>query len=251
MTRLAVTIAILMLGAAPAAAQSLPQRPAITVLGVGEVKTQPDVAIMAYSVRGEGATADDAARALVAKQKAIAGAVTGLSSEPVQITNGSVNVRVSRSPSCQNQDYGPGPQLSTGPCAVLGYVARMDVTVRLMPKVAGTAAGLASRLGAEQANIQRFGLRSDAASRRAAVAAAIADAKAQASAIAAASSEQLGEILDVRDQNAYNQSETIVVTGSLLAPPAPPAPPPPVEIAITPEPITTTERITVTFAIQR
>lgn len=244
-------LSILMFGAVPAAAQSLPQRPSITVLGIGEVKTPPDLAMVAYGVRGEGATPDDATRALVVKQKAIASALASLSPEEIQISNGSVNVRASRSSACQSQDYGPGPQLSTGSCAVLGYVARMDVTVRMAPKTAGTATGLASRLGAEQANIQRFGLRSDAVARRAAIAAAITDAKAQAAAIAAASGQQLGDILEVRDQNAFSQSD-IVVTGSMLAaPPPPPAPPPPVEIAISPEPVTSAARITVTFAIQR
>ena len=135
-----------------------------------------------------------------------------------------------------------------GPCAITGYLATMQGSIRtpLVAK-AGTAAGLASRLGARDARVQNFILSDGGAAKRAAVVEAVAEAKRLAGALAAAAGEKLGPILAIRDQN-YNPAEDMTVV-AMSAPAPPPAPRAPVEIQVKPGPIETNAQVYVTFAL--
>jgi uncharacterized protein YggE len=236
--------------AAPATAADVAALPTITVVGVGEVKTDPDIANLAFSVRGEGSSADVATRGLVAKQKAIIDGLGALGSGKMEIRTGEVRLDETRAAGCGDDD--DNPRLSTGKCAVTGYLASISVSVRMdSVKNAGTAVGLAARLGASNAHASDFDiLKHDDAARRAA-AAALADAHNRAEAIASAAGEKLGPVVKVTDEAATTiDSEDIVVTGARV-----PAPvmvmPPPVAVDVRPEPISTTARLTVTYAIAR
>lgn len=137
--------------------QAVPERPRIIVDGYGEVKTAPDVAEISYTVRGEGVTSDDAVRAMTASGAGIEIALRSVDPAADPRT-GDVKVTPTRSDDCKEERYS-SPQLSTGPCATLGYVATQSVTVRTgAVKDAGTMVGLVGRGGAFDAQIGSFGL---------------------------------------------------------------------------------------------
>jgi len=243
-------LCLALLGAGAASAQDAPSPHVIQVMGVGRISTMPDVALIDYWTAGEGKTPDDATAALVAKQKAIIGGVSALLHGTTQITNSNLVVIAVRAPECQNNNGFNQPRFDEGACAVIGYLATIQGTIRTSEvEKAGTAVGLASRLGARDARLQSFGLRDREAAYSAAMESAIADAKRQATAMAKAAGEKLGPILMLRDQN-YRQGEDIVVTGTRVsAPPAPPPPPAPIEIGVNPQPIETNAQVYVSFAI--
>jgi len=226
--------------------------PVIQVVGVATVTTKPDQANLIYWVTGEGKTADEASASLAAKQKAIVGGLTGLLGRDTQLSSGEVSIIETRSPQCD----GPGnnnsrPRLSEGPCAVTGYIASMQGTGRTRAvEKAGTAAGLAARLGARDARVQGFQLADPAEAQRRAMAAAIANARSKADAMAAGAGVRLGDLISLNDQNGGNEIEFRANDiGSRPAPPAPP--PPPVEISLSPRPIETQARVYAQFAIAR
>lgn len=249
MRHAAIGLALLVSGAGAQAADA-PAPPSITVEGIGQVETMPDVATISFSIRGEGAVADAATRNLVAKQQAILGGLATLGDGRMQIRTGEVSLNEARAGDC-NSDDDDKVRLSTGKCAVTGYVAQVSVTVRMgSVKDAGTAVGLAARLGASNARMSGFDLLQPGDAKRRAAAAAIADARTKAEAIAAASGDRLGPIQKVIDSEAMGGiGDEIVVTGTrnnLRR-----LPPPPVAVDIRPEPVKTTARFSVTFAIQR
>lgn len=241
------------LAAPPALAQADGERPAhIQVAGTARVETRPDRANMAYTVTGEGRTADEASAALATKHEAIVDGLSALLGRGTELTSGNVNVAQVRPPQCQANDYGR-PQLSEGACAVIGYTATLQGNVEsgAVDRI-GTAVGLAARLGARNAHLQGFELADPAAAKRRATSAAILDARARAEAMAAGAGVRLGELLTLSDQN--NGGEVVVTAqdiGRLNGPPAPPAPPAPVQIDIKPRPIETRATVYARFAIQR
>jgi uncharacterized protein YggE len=229
--------------------QAVPERPRIIVDGYGEVRTPPDLAVVTYTLRGEGATSDDAVRAMVAQGTRIDGALAGLDRKAVPLT-GDLKVTPVRSDDCKETDYG-SPQLSTGPCAVLGYVARQSVTVRTAAvRDAGTMVGVIGRGGGFDAQISSFDLRDPRAAQREATAAALADAAAKASAIAGASRVALGPILAINTSSRQDGQEIIVTSARELAS-APAVMAVPVRVEITPDPIKTPANVTITYAIDR
>lgn len=227
-----------------------PAAPSIQVVGVGIVKTPPDVARLSFDVRGEGATADKATQALVDRQKAIVDALTALAgANPIAIHTSDMKVEAARSPACKSEDrFDGGPQLSTGGCAITGYVAHEAVGVRTRDvKDAGTFAGLAARLGADDASVEGYEVEDTAAARQAATAKALADARGQASAIAQGAGASLGALLSVRNQDVAPALYDVIVTAERAPPPAVAAPP--IVVTTLPEPIDTTVRLAVTYAI--
>lgn len=239
-----------LIGATAASAQDASPPHVIQVTGIGRVSTMPDVALIDYWVAGEGKTSDDASSALVAKQKAIIGGVGGLLHGAAQISNSNLVVIAVRGPECRNNDFNQQPRFDEGPCAVIGYLATIQGTIRT-PQIgeAGTAVGLASRLGARDARLRAFELSDRQTAYSVAMERAVADAKKQAAAIAKAAGEKLGPILMLRDQN-FRGAEDIVVTGTRVsAPPPPPPPRAPVEIGVAPQPIETSAQVFVGFAI--
>lgn len=225
------------------------QPPAIHVTGRGRVATPPNVAVIDYWITGEGETPDAASAALAAKQEAVTRGLASLLGPRTAISGGNVVVIETRGPECRGAEgYNVPPRLSEGACAPTGFIARLQGNVRTDAVAkAGTAAGLAARLGASDARLQQFLLVDGGEARRRAVAQALADARASAAALAAGAGARLGPILSVRDQG---QGGEIIVTGSRAsAPPPPPPPPPPVEIELTPRPIETEAQVFVSYAI--
>jgi uncharacterized protein len=231
--------------------QAVPERPRVIVDGYGEVKTPPDLAIITYTVRGEGQTSDDAVRAMSTQGDRIEAALQKLdaSAEP---RTGDVRVTPVRSDDCKETNYG-SPMLSRGPCAIVGYVATQSVTVRTgAVKDAGTMVGLVGRGGAFEGRISSFDLRDPHLAQQRAIETALSDAATKAAGIAAASHVALGTILSI-NTSPRQEGEQIIVSGErrfLPAVTAPPAPPP-VAVNVNPEPITTSSNVTVTYAIGR
>lgn len=231
-------------------AQDVPAR-TIQITGVGVVRTDPDSALISISLRGEGTTPDDATRALAAKQKAVAGGMTGLLGAGTEVTGGNVTLAEAFASNCRDTGgYGGRAQLRTGDCAVIGHVATMQLTVRT-PAVtkAGTAAGLAARLGASDARLQGFSLTDRRAAQERAMIDAIASARRQAEGIAKGAGVRLGPIVTITDQANIEVTGARTIAQAVQAPPPPPPPPPPVEIELKPQPIETRAQVFVTFAI--
>lgn len=225
--------------------------PSVLVSGRGSVSTSPDLAVIDFWIKGEGKTADEASAALASKSKAVMGGLASLLGPGTQATSGNVVVIEARSRECDdNRGYGGQPRISVGPCALVGYVATLQGQVRTAAVArAGTAAGLAARLGAADARVQGFEVSDKAAAQRRATAEALRDARGRAEAIAAGSGVRLGPVLMITDQNSGGGE--IVVTGSRVAAPPAPPPPPPVEIDIDPRPIETSAQVTVRYSILR
>lgn len=232
----------------PGIAQTFPASPFIEVNGSGEVETAPDTAIVKFAIRGEGRTSDDAVRDMVANGKTIFAALAALdpAAEP---TTDKVEAQGVRGQQCNERSHYDNKQLSTGICAVIGYVASQDITIRTHNvKDAGTMVGIASRGGAGNAEIDRFTLQDPSVSEQRAIAKAIVDAGKSAAALAAGSGVRLGQLLKATTVSG-RQGQDIVITGSRIRQENPP--PPPVTINVTPTPIKTQMVVTVTYAIAR
>jgi len=243
--------ALVCAGSATAQVPPGPAERVIQVTGTGVVRTPPDLATLEFWLRGEGATADAATQALAAKQKAVLDGLSGLLGRGAEVNTGTVTVIEARGPECADaRGYNSQPRLSEGACAVKGYLATMQGSARTgSVDRAGTAAGLASRLGASDARVQGFVLADPAEAQRRATAAALRDARARAEAIAAGAGVTLGPIASVRD--GYGGGEIIVSANRVAAPPPPPPPaaPAPVTLDTKPRPIETRAQVTVTYAI--
>lgn len=251
MSPILVLFGALALGQAGAtASQSIDQRPKIIVDGYGEVKTMPDVATISYTLRGEGKTSDEAVRAMVAMGERVDSGIRSIDAS-VEPKTGTVEVNAIRAGDCQEREYGPR-QMSTGPCSIIGYVALQQVTVKTGAiDAAGTMVGLVGRAGAYDAELSGFGLRDPRPAKREAIAAALQDANAKAAAIAASSRFSLGQILSVSSVG-RDTGQDIIVTGSRQPQPnLSTLAPAPVDVKLTPEPITTSATVTVTYGIQQ
>ena len=234
--------------AAPQAGfQLLPVPARIEVTGYGEVKTIPDVATISYTIRGEGATSDAAVRAMTASAALIDGAIGAVDGAAEPQTS-EVKVEAVRSSDCKERDYGP-QQLSTGACAISGYVATQSITLHTLDvKDAGTIVGLVGRAGGLDPRINSFDLRDNRPEQQQAIDAALADAIAKASAIAAATHVRLGPLLNVTS-GPRTDKQQIVVTGSRITTANSLPALAPVPVQVTPQPITTNSYVTVTYAV--
>lgn len=231
--------------AAPAIAADEPT-PRISVSGTGSVKTPPDLAVVAFSVRGEGTTSDQAVAQLVARRQKISAGLTGFAARN-DVKASRVAVNEVRGRDCQQ--YGP-PRLSVSECAVLGYVAELTMELRTAdPARAGTIVGLIGRLEGTSPRIERFALANPKDAERRAIGAALVDARGKADAIAQGMNVRLGAVILATNAN-YGRvfEQDIIVTGSSVPAPPPP-PPPPIAIDLTPQPIETQANVMVTYAI--
>lgn len=232
--------------AAPAVAADEP-RPRVAVTGNGSVMTPPDLATIDYRIVGEGPTSDAAVTALVARRDRIAAGVAALDRR-IAPRASEVSVTEVRSPDCRQDDG--RPRLSTGACAVIGYVATLGMTIRTAAVTqAGTLVGLIGRLGGSDPRLTGFALADPGAAQRRAIAAALADAKAKAQAIAQGSGVTLGPLIAVSTGGYEAGVQEVVVTGSRLSAPPPPPPPPPIAVDLTPRPIETQVQVSVSYAI--
>lgn len=234
--------------AAPALAAPDNGPPRITVGGSGQVFTPPDLATINYTVRGEGETNDAAVAQMVARRAKIDAGLALF--KQIEVRASQVSVREVRGRECQ-PNYG-APTLSTGACTVIGYVAELSVSVRTtLPKQAGTIVGLVGRQGASNPGLGGFALSDPGAAQRRAIAAALDDARRKAEAIAAGSHVTLGRLISVSSGNGYNEIEAqdAVREGPPPPPPPPPAPPPPIAVDLTPQPISTSATVTVSYEV--
>lgn len=256
---------------APLAAQGVMEQPTrpntILVSASGRVETAPDVATMTLSVRGDGKTPDAATAALAAKQKAILAGLRGLDAR-LEVRTGDIAFHEVRSGDCGGTsgiddmsavdtmvvdmeaiEDAPDAGPKRGPCRVTGHRATSETTVRLSAvKDAGTAVGLAGRLGATAARVENFTLRDDTAAARGALQQAMASARTQAAALAAASGSRLGPVVSIMNGGGDRGRRLMAMESYNVA--APPAiAPPPIVVDITPTPVETTAQIVVTFAL--
>ncbi|MBB4098138.1 SIMPL domain-containing protein [Sphingomonas kyeonggiensis] len=237
-----------------ALAQDKPEPPRIDVVAGGTIELPAEIAAIRYVVRGEGQTADEATRALVARKEQVERALGQFSDTKLDIRTGTMRVQEVRSAECRRGEMGmQQPRLSTGPCAVQGHIADMNVTVTVSPiDRAGTLTGAVAQAGGSDVSMAQFALRDPAAARRKAMAVALANGKAQAEAIAAASGAKLGPLLRVTDfdardgliaQDIGSLPRVVTVSGanSLAS----------VPVAINPDKVTILARLTLSYEIVR
>lgn len=226
--------------------------PRIVVTSAATIPSPPDRAVVSFSVHGEGATSDEAVRAMVAKRDAIEKGLAGISVQP-DIRAAQIAIVEVRGRDCNRNTYG-NPRLSTGECAIVGYTADLQVEVRTSAvNEAGTMVSLAGRLGATNPRIDRFFLAEDKEIRRRGITEALTEARLQAEAIARASGVRLGDVVSVSNLsfNGPGPYDEIVATAQRVnAPPSPP-PPPPVAVGLKPRAIETQVRVQVVYAIHR
>lgn len=232
-----------------AGAGDQPPTPQISVTGSGSVFTPPDLAVVSWTIHGEGPTSDAALTQLNATRAAVDGGVRSLTKAAP--TGGEVSIRAVRRSECRANSYGP-PQLDAGLCAIIGYVADLSLQLRTtdVAKV-GTITGLIGRLGARDPRVSSFLLADPRAAQRRAMAAALADARTRAEAIAQGAQVKLGNLLYAADSSRGDTPDEIVVTAAAAppAPPPPPPPPPPIDVNVAPRPIETQATARVTYRI--
>lgn len=228
--------------------QGFADRPRIVVDGLGEVKTPPDVAVISYTVRGEGSTSDDAVRAMTTTAARIEAALHGIDPAAEPRTS-QVKITAVKSADCKEQEDN-SPQLSVAACAVVGFLATQPITLQTaLVKRSGTMVGLIGRSGGFDAEISDFDLRDPRAAQQQATAAALADAASKATVIASAGRITLGPLISVTTVN--QQEQAMIVTGLRRNSDKAAAGVPPVEVNLEPQPIVTRANLTVTYAIQR
>lgn len=238
--------AILAMIGQQASAQATQSR--ILVEGNGSVLTPPDLASIAYTVRGEGHSSDDAVAALVATHKAIEAAML-VAAPASELRDGKLQVHVVRGSDCKAGDDDV-PRLSIGPCAISGYIAELPETLVMSAvKDAGTVAGLIGRLKGESARVTGYALSHPAVASRSALTKAIANARATAETMAQAGSVKLGRIYSISNSFENSGADEIVVTSQRQVRAPAEIMPPPILVSLKPEPIETTARVVVTYEI--
>ena len=245
-----VLVALSLVAASPAVAQ--PTQPSqILVSATGTARTPPDMVTIGFTLRGEGATSDEAVTRLRDGAARVSAGVRGLVGKAEEYHSSNFAIAEVRSKDCDANSYGQ-QRLSTGACVVIGYIATMPVSIDT-PRIgdAGTLTGLVSRLGGSDVAIRSFWLRDDAAARRRAMQAALANAHDRAQLIATGGGRALGALLRVQDAD-YSEirlEQVTIAEAPPGPPPPPPPPPPPVRIDLAPEPIQTTVRLMVAYGI--
>jgi uncharacterized protein YggE len=230
----ALLIALLASITTPALGQTSPIEPrTIDVSGHGKVTLPPDTANIHYWIRGEGRSSDDATRAMADSKGRVESGLRAFLGTDSQITNNDLVIIEVRDPNCKVENGRAA--LSEGQCAIIGYVAQIQTDVRTSSVAkAGTAVGLAGRLGARDARLQGFELRDTAKAREEAMTRAVNDARAQAQILAAAAGGHLGRAVRIQ-YGSYGMLPMVRGTMFASAPPPPP-PPPPVEVEMKPRP---------------
>lgn len=166
----------------------------------------------------------------------------------LRLESESMRVEAVRGNDCKDEDYSESLRLSSGACAIAGYVAKQDFDVwTTQVSDAGTMVGVAGREGASSPKIDSFQLADRREARRQAIAAALADAKSKAQAIAIGSNAVLGKILSISLDGAAVRNDDIVVTGSRVKSRA--LAEAPVVVVVKPAPVETAATVTVSYAI--
>lgn len=242
-----IVLAAAALLASPALGQPNVVTPhAIDVTGHGKTSVPPDTANIHYWLRGEGKTPDDATRAMVESQKRVESGLRSFLGPDAGITNSNLLVIEVRDPNCKK---GPGQgALVEDECPVVGYLASSQGDVRTGSVAkAGTAVGLASRLGASDARLLGFELRNIASAQSEAMTRAVNDARGHAQVLASAAGGHLGRVLNIR-YGSYLMAANMPAV-PVMAPPPPPPPPPPVEIDMKPQPQEISADVSVSYEL--
>lgn len=227
-----------------ASAQERSDGPRIDVAATGWVDMAPEIATIRYTVRGEGATADDATRALVARKASIEAALKAPRNAKLELHTDRMQVREVRGQDCRAMDIG-----IPGRCAIQGYVTELVETVRIAPVAeAGTLTAAIAQAGGSDVSLGNFELRDLADARRRATAMALANGKAQAEIIAVGSAAKLGPLLrvsspDMRNGVTASDFGPIVVTGSRQRVEVP--------VAIAPDTVRVIVQLTVSYELVR
>jgi len=250
-----LAVLAIMIAASSSAEAQTPSSSQILVSASGTAKTPPDMVTVGFTLRGEGVTSDEATSKLRDGAKAMSAGIAGLLQKAGEYHSSALSIAQVRSKDCDANSYGP-QRLSTGPCAIIGYIASLPVTIETSRVAdAGTLVGLIGRLGGMDASLRTFWLRDDTAARRRAMQAALNSAQMQARLIAEGSGSRLGPLLRVQDADyrevALDMPAAAQPVAAPSAPPAPPAPPAPVRIDLAPEPIQTTVRLMAAYGIDR
>ena len=249
-----LAVLAIMIAVSSSAEAQTPSPSQILVSKSGTAKTPPDMVTVGFTLRGEGVTSDEASSKLRDSAKAMSAGVAGLLQKAGEYHSSALSIGQVRSKDCDANSYGP-QRLSTGPCAIIGYIASMPVTIQTSRVAdAGTLVGLIGRLGGLDANLRAFWLRDDTIARRLAMQAALASAQTQARLIAEGSGGRLGPLLRVQDADYREVAlDMLPAVQSAEAPPPPPPPAPraPVRIDLAPEPIQTTVRLMAAYGIDR
>jgi uncharacterized protein YggE len=231
--------------AGPALAEP-PPAPVIVITATGEAQSPPDRATVTFTIRGEGATSDEAVKRLSDAETTIKAGSASLLGADGSWRAANLLVSEVRSKACDGNMYGR-PRLSLGDCAIIGYAATMPATLETSRvKDAATLAGLVARLGGVDARVANFTLHDTTALRGRAIAAAMTNARDEARQIAEGFGGRLGPLLRVED--AQTLRPVMMMSERALAP-APPPPPPPISVEVSPTPIETTVRLVVTFGL--
>ncbi|WP_380785819.1 SIMPL domain-containing protein [Sphingomonas sp. R86521] len=253
-----VVLSLLIAAGSPVVAQTPPPTPQILVSASGTAKTLPDMVTVGFMLRGEGITSDEAAAKLRDGAKAMRAGVTGLLHDAAEYHAANLSIGEVRSKECDSNSYGQ-QRLSTGACAIIGYVATLPVTIDT-PRVGdgGTLVTLVGHLGGLNAGLRSFWLKDDTDARKRATQAALANAQAQARLIAEGSGGKLGRLSRVQDSEYRDVSLEMPTSaqafGAMTVTSQPvPAPPPPalVRIDLAPEPIETIVRLMAAYDIER
>jgi uncharacterized protein YggE len=245
MRRSLIVVALAVPGAAFAAEPQSPPR--IVVEGHGSVASEPDLVTITFTARGEGRSSDEAVKALVAVRQQADQAVASVVADG-DLKDEKMRVEAVRGSACKGDD--DNPRFDAGPCAIIGYVATVPVTLHSQEvNKAGTLTGLIARLPGAEPRLQSFSLKNPALAKQRALAAAMADARTQAEELARAGQVRLGRILSISNaQNQYGQENEIVVTSAKsMAPPARVITP--VAVNVTPAPVETSAQVVVNFEI--
>ncbi|MEI6640443.1 MAG: SIMPL domain-containing protein [Novosphingobium sp.] len=217
----------------------------IEVSGKGKVATPPEIATIAYTVRGEGATSDDAVRTVEADRKAIAQAVSQITQ--AEFNDGELSIQPVRGLDCKEEFA--SVVLSKDACAVAGFVASMSVTAHIASvKDAATVVGLIGRLKGFQPSVESFGIKDEPSARSAALAAAVKDARASAEVLALANGARIGRLISMTTVPRMESDNRSYLT-IRQEPPPPPAVLAPVKVNITPAPIETEATVTATYEL--
>jgi uncharacterized protein YggE len=242
--------------AAPAETLDVKQ-PVIVVAGDGHADQPPDHGTFTYELRGEGKTEVASLQALSAVRVRVEQGLLGMSGVTrAEIKPSDLAMVPVRSPDCKDDDENTAArQLSTGPCAISGYVATMKATASITPpERTGDGISLASELGAANATLGDWEVDDLADLQSAAAKDAIAKARARAEQIAAASAVRLGSVVRIEDghlraeggiTDLYNLHAPM--PAALIQPrPAKPSAP----IDLKPQPVEVDATYVVTYAIQ-
>lgn len=173
----------------------------ITVVGHGKASRPADVAALEIKIRGEGRNQVEALRNLSSVRERIEAQLPSIRGvAAVQIKTGELEASETRGADCPAVEYGSGPRLSVGPCAVTGYVVSLELTAQFRPaERVGAAASLAAELGATEVSLGRADVDDRSSLEREAASLAVQDATRQADVIAAGARGRVGRILHVRD----------------------------------------------------